>query len=80
MTKDSLGFNDFIIRTLRGMGGGVGGRNAHNKDLIRPIQGSIVPKNRFRDDRHGLWLRKCIFLETLGFLRWRPTRMKDAVI
>ena len=28
-----------IIRTLSG----VGGLNAHNKDLIRPIKGSIVP-------------------------------------
>ena len=30
-----------IIGTLRGVGGGgVGGLNAHNKDLIRPIYGS----------------------------------------
>ena len=30
--------------TLRGVGGGgVGGLNAHNKDLARPIQGSTVP-------------------------------------
>ena len=34
----------YIIGTLRGVGGGgVGGLNAHNKDLIRPIYGSIVP-------------------------------------
>ena len=26
-----------------GRGGGVGRLNTHNKDLIRPIQGSIVP-------------------------------------
>ena len=36
-----------ITRTLRGVvgGRGVGGLNAHNKDLIRrPIEGSIVPQ------------------------------------
>ena len=33
-----------FIGTLRGAGGGgVGGLNAHNKDLIRPTFGSIVP-------------------------------------
>ena len=33
-----------LIGTLRGVGGrGVEGLNAHNKDLIRPISGSIVP-------------------------------------
>ena len=33
-----------VIGTLRGVGGGgVGGINAHNKDIIRPISGSIVP-------------------------------------
>ena len=33
-----------FMGTLRGSrGGGVGGLNAHNKDLIRPINGSIVP-------------------------------------
>ena len=27
-----------VIRTLRGVGGGrVGGLNAHNRDLIRPV-------------------------------------------
>ena len=30
---------DYFIRTLRG----VGGLNTHNKDLVRPIKGSIVP-------------------------------------
>ena len=29
-------------RTLRGVGG-VGGLNTYNKDLLRPIEGSIVP-------------------------------------
>ena len=33
-----------IIRTHRGVGGReVGGLHAHNQDLIRPIQGSMVP-------------------------------------
>ena len=33
-----------VIGTLRGVGGGgVEGHNAHKKDLIRPIFGSIVP-------------------------------------
>ena len=33
-----------VIGTLRGVGGGgVWGLNAHNKDLILPICGSMVP-------------------------------------
>ena len=35
----SLAVGSIVIRTLRG----VGGLNTHNKDLIRPIYGSIVP-------------------------------------
>ena len=37
-------FRPIIIGTLRGLGGGgVGGLSAHNKDLINPTSGSIVP-------------------------------------
>ena len=44
--QKSLGVSGlrFIIGTLWGVGGGgVGALNAHNKDLVRPIEGSIVP-------------------------------------
>ena len=35
---------NFNIRTLRGVRGrGVGGLNGHNKDVVRPIYGSMVP-------------------------------------
>ena len=38
ITISILGHVHFFIGTLRGVGGaGVGGLNAHNKDLIRPI-------------------------------------------
>ena len=37
-----LKIHNLIIGIFRGVGG-VGGLNAHNKDLVRPFSGSIVP-------------------------------------
>ena len=38
LTMGNAGFCPSTVGTLRGAGGGgVGGLNAHNKDLIRPI-------------------------------------------
>ena len=46
----------FIIRTLRGYGGGgVGGLNTCNKDLVRPISGSVVLPYEFRDRAVAGW-------------------------